>query len=87
MAKTINDITKRETAKAREMSANHIVSLWYAYEEIRKSGKFNMVMDGEAVSQQLGLTKEQYAKFLNEYGRVKQIIIRLETVKASVYGK
>lgn len=82
----IDGIRKTPELKAMNMSVNHLIDLWFAYEEIRRSGKYNMAMDGAKVAQQLGLKPREYAIFLNYYSKVRMEIVKLEGMSEAVYN-
>ena len=46
--------------------------LFKKYEEIRKSGRYNMVMDAGAVAAEMGCQLQQYAYILKNYSELKE---------------
>lgn len=82
----IDGIRKTPELKKVNMSVNHLIDLWFAYEEIRRSGKYNMVMDGGEVAKQLGLKPREYAIFQNYFARIRTEIARLEGMSEAVYN-
>ena len=49
---------------------------FYRYEQIRRSGKFNMITDLELAAQTADLEIDEYRNVIRRYSQYKQIIIR-----------
>lgn len=82
----IDGIRKTPELKKMNMSVNHLIDLWFAYEEIRRSGKYNMIMNGDEVAKQLGLKPREYAIFVNYYSRIVKAIVSLEGMSEAIYN-
>lgn len=49
---------------------------FYKYEQVRRSGKFNMITDFELAAQTADLEIDEYRNVIRRYSQYKQIIIR-----------
>lgn len=49
---------------------------FYKYEQVRRSGKFNMITDLELAAQTADLEIDEYRNVIRRYSQYKQIIIR-----------
>lgn len=49
---------------------------FYRYEQVRRSGKFNMITDLELAAQTADLEIDEYRNVIRRYSQYKQIIIR-----------
>lgn len=49
---------------------------WKAYEQVRRSGQFNMITDCVQASKASKLSMETYKKMVLHYGAIEQAIIR-----------
>lgn len=49
---------------------------FYKYEQVRRSGKFNMITDLELAAQTADLEIDEYRNVIRRYSQYKQIVIR-----------
>ena len=59
-----------------KMLQSDICQNFYRYERIRRSGKYNMIMDWELAAKDSGLNREAYTKAVKKYSHIKAAIIR-----------
>ena len=51
----------------------NLVQFWPQYEEIRKSGRYNMFMEGRYAAAEMGIDLDTYFYVLSNYSQLKEM--------------